>query len=254
MRLGMARARPVVLLVEIDGALAARAVAEEPGIAVGQAEQGGDLGAVVGAAEDPHFRRGRALGIGVHRREGMAVDQRLVVHPGDEVAHVGGKMLGPLVGRGVEREGGAPVRARRAAEPEIDAARRQGVEHAEHLGHFERRVVRQHDAGAADPDALGGGGDRGDHDLRRGADDGRMVVVLGDPEAVVAQRLAVLGEGNGVADRLILRTAGDGDRLIENGKTHCDERWVAEANPASPTPGTGRPAAGWASTARRTPS
>ena len=150
MRLGMARARPVVPLVELDGALAAGAVAEEPGVAVGQAEQGGDLGAVVGAAEDPHFRRGRALRIGLHRGEGMAVDQRLVVHPGHQVAHVGGKMLGPLVGRGIEREGGAAVRARRTAQPDVDAAGRQRVEHAEHLGHFERRVVRQHDAGAAD--------------------------------------------------------------------------------------------------------
>ena len=246
MRLGMARARPVVLLVELDGALAAGAVAEEPGVAVGQAEQGGDLGAVVGAAEDPHFRRGRALRIGLHGGEGMAVDQRLVVHPGDQVAHVGGKMLGPLVGRGIEREGGAPVRARRAAQPEIDAAGRQRVEHAEHLGHFERRVVRQHDAGAADPDAPGGGGDRGDHDLRRRADDGRMVVMLGDPEAVVAQRLAVLGQGYGVADRLIVRAAGNGDRLIENGKTHCEERWVAAASPASPPSDIAPPAAGWA--------
>ena len=146
----------------------------------------------------------------------MAVDQRLVVHPGDQVAHVGGKMLGPLVGQRVEREGGAPVRARRAAEPEVDAAGRQGVEHAEHLGHLERRVVRQHDAGAADADALGRGGDRGDQDLRRGADDGVVVVMLGHPEAVVAQRLAVLGERDRVADRLAVRTAGDGDRLVEH--------------------------------------
>src|SRR5258708_11330990 len=45
----MTRARAVGALVEIDGALAAGAVAEEPGIAVGQAEQGGDLRAIVGA-------------------------------------------------------------------------------------------------------------------------------------------------------------------------------------------------------------
>jgi hypothetical protein len=28
------------------------------------------------------------------------------------------------------------------------------------------------------------------------------------------------GERDGVADRLVLRAVGDGDRLIENGKTH----------------------------------
>jgi len=30
----------------------------------------------------------------------------------------------------------------------------------------------------------------------------------------------VLGQSDGVADRLVLGTAGDGDRLIENGQTH----------------------------------
>ena len=153
----------------------------------------------------------------------MALDQGLAVHPGHQVAHVGGKVFGPLVGRRIEGKGGAAVGARRAAQPHVDAAGRQGIEHAEHLGHFERRVVRQHDAGAADADALGGGGDGRDHDLGRGADDGRMVVMLGHPEALVAQRLAMLGERHGVADRLVLRAAGDGDRLVENGKTHTQQ-------------------------------
>ena len=128
-------------------------------------------------------------------------------------------MLGPFVGRGIERKCRAAVRARRTAEAHVDAAGRQRVEHAEDLGYFERRIVRQHDAGAADADALGGGGNRRHHDLRRGADDGRMVVVLRHPEALVAQRLAVLGERHGVADRLVVRSAGDGNRLVEDGKT-----------------------------------
>ena len=55
----MARTRSIGALVDVDGALAAGAVAEEPGVAVGQTEQGGDLGAVVGAAQDPDFRRRR---------------------------------------------------------------------------------------------------------------------------------------------------------------------------------------------------
>ena len=110
---------------------------------------------------------------GLHRGEGMAVHQRLVLDPGHQVADVGREMLGPLVGRGIEREGGAAVGARRAAQTHVDAAGRQGVEHAEDFGHLEGRVVRQHDPGAADADALGRGGDRSHHDLRRGADDGR---------------------------------------------------------------------------------
>ena len=47
-----------------------------------------------------------------------------------------------------------------------------------------------------------------------------MIVMLGHPETVVAQRLAMTGQGDGVADRLIVRAAGNGDGLVENGKTH----------------------------------
>ena len=216
MRFGMARARPIGALVEVDGALAAGTVAEEPGVAVGQAEQGRDLGAVVGAAENPHFRCRGALREGFYRSERMTLDQRLVVHPGDQVAHVRRKMLGPFVGGWIERKCRAAVRSRRAAEAHVDAAGRQGVEHAKDLGHFEWRIVRQHDAGAADADPLGGGGDRGHHDLRCGADDGRMVMVLRHPEALVTQRLAVFGERHRVADGLVVWAAGDGDRLIED--------------------------------------
>ena len=222
-RLGMARARPVLLLVELDGALAAGAVAEEPGVAVGQAEQGGDLGAVVGAAEDPDLWRGIALRESFYGGEGMAIDEGFAMDPGDQIADIGGKVFGPLVGCRIEGKGGAAVGARGAAQSHVDAAGRQRIEHAEDLGHFERRVVRQHDAGAADADAIGGGGDGRDHDLGRRADDGRMVVMLGNPEAFVAQRLAMLGKRHGVADRLVLGAVGDGDRLIENGKTHTQQ-------------------------------
>ncbi len=47
-----------------------------------------------------------------------------------------------------------------------------------------------------------------------------MIVMLRHPEAVVAQSFAVLGQSHGVADGLALGPAGDGDRLVENGKTH----------------------------------
>src|SRR6266508_1336254 len=100
-RLGMSSARPVLLLVELDRPLAAGAVAEEPGVAVGQAEQGGDLGAVVGAAEDPDLRRGLALREGFYGGEGMAIDERLAMDPREEIAHVSGKVFGPLIGRGI---------------------------------------------------------------------------------------------------------------------------------------------------------
>ena len=122
----------------------------------------------------------------------MAFGQRRSGDPGQDVAHVAGKLLRPLVGQRIERVGGAAVRARRAAEPQIDAARRDRVEHAELLGHLQRRIVRQHDAGAADADARRGGRDRADQHLRRGADDRAVAVVLRHPEALIAEALAHL--------------------------------------------------------------
>jgi hypothetical protein len=76
--------------------------------------------------------------------------------------------------------------------------------------------MRQHHAGAADPDALGDGRDGGDQDLGRRADDGGIAVVLGNPKAVIAQSLAFLSERDGVADRLAVGAVDDGDGLIEN--------------------------------------
>ena len=58
---------------------------------------------------------------------------------------------------------------------------------AELLGDHVGRVVRQHDAAGADADRLRAGGDVGDHDRGRGARDAGHVVVLGDPEAAIAQ-------------------------------------------------------------------
>jgi len=78
--------------------------------------------------------------------------------------------------------------------------------------------VRQHHASAADADALGDGGDGGDENLRRRADDGLVAVMLGQPEAVVAQRLAVLRQRNGVADGGAVRSANYGDGLVEDGE------------------------------------
>jgi hypothetical protein len=78
--------------------------------------------------------------------------------------------------------------------------------------------VRQHHAGAADADALGDGGDGGDEDFRRRADNGLVAVMLGQPEAVVAQRLAVLRQRDGVADGGAVRAADYGDGLVEDGE------------------------------------
>jgi hypothetical protein len=44
-----------------------------------------------------------------------------------------------------------------------------------------------------------------------------MVVMLGQPEAMIAQRLAMLRHGDRVADRLAVRPVDERDGLIENG-------------------------------------
>ena len=66
-----------------------------------------------------------------------------------------------------ERIGGDRVGAGRAAETEIDAARKQGFQHFESFGHHERRVVHQHDAAGAHADVRRRRCDLPDHDFRR---------------------------------------------------------------------------------------
>ena len=92
--------------------------------------------------------------------------------------------------RGIQRVARLPVGAGTAADAEIDAARRQRVENAELLGDLQGRVVRQHDAGAADADRAGDCRERAEQDLRRGARDRIVVVMLRDPIAIVAELLA----------------------------------------------------------------
>ena len=217
----MALARLVEAPVQRQRLLGALAVGEEIGERVGQAEVRRELGAVVGAAEDPDLGRVRA-----ERVRGDA-GVRAVRRPRLQVAHLDRKVLGGVAGVRVQRPRGAHVAAGRAAEAEVDAPRRERLEDAELLGDLERAVVRQHDAGAADPDRRRARRDRRHQDLGCGADDGRQAVVLAQPEARVAEPLAVLGERERVADRGILAAAGERDRLVENREAHCRRRSAA---------------------------
>ena len=72
-----------------------------------------------------------------------------------EVADELGELLREVVGAvhratAPQRGCGQAVAARRSAEAEIDAAGVQRLEHAELLGHHERRVVGQHHAARAE--------------------------------------------------------------------------------------------------------
>ena len=103
-----------------------------------------------------------------------------------------------------------------AADAEVDAVGEHCVECAEDFGYFERGVVRQHDAAGADADAAGRGGGAGDEDLGRGAGEQVHGVVLGVPEARVAELVDVLGEREGVVEGVGGREAGGYGRLVED--------------------------------------
>ena len=134
----------------------------------------------------------------------MIVGQRPAARPGHDVAHIGGKALDRLIAQRIERMGHAPVTARCAAEAEIDATGRERLDHGELLGHFQRRIVGQHDACRAHANALRLHRNRSDENLRRGAHDGLRAVMLAHPEAVVAQPLAMLRHLDRLADRHVL--------------------------------------------------
>ena len=86
----------------------------------------------------------------------------------------------------------------------------------------------QHDAGAADADALGLHSNGGDQDFRRGADDGRVVVMLRHPKPVIAKAVAMARHGGGVADGGGLWPAGGGDGLVEHRDAHGRVPWLTD--------------------------
>jgi hypothetical protein len=86
----------------------------------------------------------------------------------------------------------------------------------ETLRYVERRMVGQHDAAGADPDALRHGRDLADHDVGRGARDGGQIMMLGDPIAGVAEAIGEPGEIEAVAQRGGTGAAGGHRRKVEN--------------------------------------
>ena len=132
----------------------------------------------------------------------VALRQRAV-----EVAEQLGELLGEVVGAeharaAAERGGGDRIGAGRPADPEVDAARMQRLEHAELLGHGQRGVVGQHEPARTEADGVGDRREVREQHRRRRAGDPRHVVVLGDPVAPVSEALDPLHEVDRVAQRL----------------------------------------------------
>ncbi len=168
------------------------------GKGVGQPEMGGKLRPVEARTEDPDrharsFARHGLYGAGL----GLAEVAQQLQHIGREV--VGHVEIAP------QRLRRAGVGARSAPEPEVDPVGIERGQRAEGFGHHQRRVVRQHDPARAHADARGVGGDMADQHRRCGRGDARHGMVLGKPEAAVAERL-------GVARQLGDLAQGGGDR------------------------------------------
>ena len=147
-----------------------------------------------------------------------------------------------------QRERGREVGAGGAADAEVDAAGEQCAEHSERLRDLERAVVRQHDPARADADRGGGAGHVCDQHLGGGARDARGVVVLGQPVAVVAERLGGRCELDGLRERLRRGLAGADRAHVEHRQGGGGGRGHGLTLEAAPThPGTlGR----WAACAR----
>ena len=127
------------------------------------------------------------------------------------------EILGGL-GRAAQGAQRQLVGARRAAEPEVDAARKQPRQRAELFGDDIGRMVGQHDAAGADPDGLGAGGDMANHDRGRGTGDARHVVMLGHPDAPIAPALGMSRKIAGIVECAArIGVFGDADE-IEDGK------------------------------------
>lgn len=96
-----------------------------------------------------------------------------------------------LQGAGGERQA-----ARRLADPEIDAARREGGQQVKVFRDLIGAIVLEHDAAGPKTDPPGVAQQPGDNQLRRGARQLIGIVVFSDPEAVVAQASACCASVN----------------------------------------------------------
>jgi hypothetical protein len=117
-----------------------------------------------------------------------------------------------------ERADRQQVCSGRPAEAEVDPARVECGQRPELLGDHDRRVVREHDLARADANRRRPAGDVRDHDRGRGACDPDRVVVLGEPEPLVAPGFGVLRQVERVPQRLARRRALDDRRQVEDGE------------------------------------
>ena len=176
-----------------------------------QAEHAGQLGAEGRRAEQPHL--GQVPAAGNRRRVRGALARQKVANELDDVV---GKVGRVEVRAAPKCARGDVISAGRATEAEIDAARMKRFEGGELFGNDERRVVGEHDATRAHAHRRRGVGEMSDQHGGRRARDRSNRVVLGHPEAPVAESFGSDREFGRLAKGLGGRRAGGDRREVEN--------------------------------------
>ena len=211
---------PVVL---DDGRAVLDADTEKIGVAERQAAFRGEQRRVDAGTEQPDFGcgvRGGRAGFHAWKRMGGV---GLVVQIVHDMIHLLGKVLDVAHRPGIgQRRRGALIAARGAADPQIDPAGIERLQHPKRLGHFERTIVRQHDPAAADPNRVGRRGDLADHDFGTRAGETGQAVMFGDPIAPIPQRFGGLCQLDGLAQRLARGAALPNRGLIHDAQ--CQPR------------------------------
>lgn len=121
------------------------------------------------------------------------------------------------------------IRARRTTEPEIDATREKRFECAELLGDEQWRVIRQHDAASANANGRRATGNMCNHDRCGSTGNTRDTVMLGDPDAMVAEPFGVARQIERIMKRLRRRPSLHDRREVEHGQGDCGETGSAHA-------------------------
>ncbi len=185
---------------------------EVRGEGIGQAQHRRELRAEQAGAQHPQLD----VRAGSRRRRDR--QRGIAAQPGLQFHHVLGKLVRRLHQVLAQGLGDPPVRPRRAAEAQVDAAGEQGVEGAELLGDDEGIVIGQHDPARADADRPGGLPDMGEDDRGRAAGDAFHPVVLGHPEALVAGLFGGLRGKGGLRQRLAHAAAFAHRDQVEDGQ------------------------------------
>ena len=159
-----------------------------------QAHHGGQLRPVQAGAQQPqrHPQPGPR-----HGANALAWLHRFKVIM--QFLHILRKRVGTGMRVAAQRAGGQLVGAGSAAQAQVNASWVQRGQRAKLLGNHQRGMVGQHHAAGTDANGVGAARHVAYHHRRGGAGHAGVVVVLCQPEALVAQFFGLLGQRQRVA-------------------------------------------------------